>query len=211
MVTLLIDGVAAKIGTLRRFWKVTEIDSERAAEIDALEATLRGRPAPMAAMIAEGGELPLASEPNRSIAVHLILGWDEDRASVTDLAWDYLPILGYAVRTLDSAGYILHEERGGLLHPVSEGRAMELGILDASGRLIRSGQPSIIQCRAVKPYIANYAEADCLLSDGRAVKILTSVEAGYLPTPGWYAGKRPSDVAKFMPEKPSETTDHTIP
>jgi hypothetical protein len=211
MVTLLIDGVAGKIGTLRRFWKVTEIDSGRAAEIEALEASLRGKPAPAAAMIADAGELPLASEPSRSIAVHTILGWDEDRASVTDLAWDYLPILGYAVKTVDSAGYVLHEERDGLLHPISEGRAMELGILDASGRLIRTGQPSIIECRAVKPYIANYAEADCLLSDGRTVEILTSVEAGDLPTPGWYAGKRPSDVAKFTPGKPSETKDDTIP
>jgi hypothetical protein len=211
LVTLLIGGVEEEIATLRQFWKVTEIDSARAAEIEAVKTSLRGKPAPFAAMIAGASEMPLASKPSRNIAVHLILGWDEDRASVTDLAWDYLPILGYAVKTADSTGYVLHEERDGLLHPISEGRAMELGILDASGRLIRTGQPSIIECKSVRPYIANYAEADCLLSDGRMVEILTSVEAGVLPTPGWYAGKRPSDVTKFTPVEPSETNHDIIP
>jgi len=197
MVTLLVDDAAEKIGTLRQFWKVTEIDDERAAEIGAVKANLASKPAPVAVMIAEVAELPLATEPGRGIAVHLVLGWDEDRPSVTDFAWDYLPILGYAVKTADSAGYVLHEERGGLLYPMSKSRAVELGILNAAGQLVRRGQPSIIECRAVKPYIALYAEADCLLSDGRAVEILTSIEAGNLPTPAWYAGKRPADVAAY--------------
>jgi hypothetical protein len=148
-------------------------------------------------MIADVAELPLASAPSRAIVVHLVLGWDEDRASVTDFAWEYLPALGYAVKTIDSAGYALHEERGGLLYPVTESRALALGLLDAGGRFVRHGQPSITECRAVKPYINLYAEAQCLLSNGRIVEILTSIGAGSLPTPSWYKGKRPADVAIY--------------
>jgi hypothetical protein len=200
MVTLHVDGVGVEIGTLRRFWKATEIDDERSAEIERVKATFSRMPAPVAVMIADVAELPLASAPARGAAVHLVLGWDEDRASVTDYAWEYLPILGYAVKMIDSAGYVLHEERDGLLYPVSESRSTALGILDACGRFVRRGQPSIRECRAVKPYIKLYAEADCLLSDGRTVEILTSIGAGNLPTPSWYEGKRPVDVAIYRGE-----------
>jgi hypothetical protein len=197
MVTLFVDGIGVEIATLRRFWKVTEIDNERAAEIDAARASLSGKSAPVAVMVADVTELPLASAPGMAAAVHLVLGWDEDRVSVTDFLWDYLPVLGYAVKTIDTTCYALHEERDGLLYPVSESRAMALGILEAGGRLVRHGQPSITECRAVKPYINLYAEADCLLSDGRTAEILTSIGAGNLPTPSWYEGKRPADVAVY--------------
>ena len=200
-VTLLVGGAPEKIGTARAFWKVTELDKERGAEIDAVKASLRGKAAPVAVMIAEVSELPLASVPNREVAAHLVLGWDEDRASVTDFNWNYLPVLGYAVKTIDSTGYALHEERDGLLYPMSKSRAEQLEILDIAGRLIRRGQPSIIECRAVKPYISQYAEADCLLSDGRTVGILTSIETGSLPGPDWYTGKRPADVTAYPAEK----------
>lgn len=197
MVTLHIDSVRVEIGTLRPFWKVTEIDNKRSAEIERVKASLSGNRAPVAVMIADVVELPLASGPTRTAAVHLVLGWDEDRASVTDFVWEYLPILGYASKTIDLTGYALHEERNGLLYPVSESRAMALGILEAGGRFVRRGQPSITECRAVKPYINLYAEADCLLSDGRTVEILTSIREGNLPTPSWYEGKRPADVAAY--------------
>ena len=197
MVTLFVARLAVEIGTLRRFWKVTKIIDERAAEIDAVKASLSGKSAPAAVMVADVAELPLASAPDLVVAVHSVLGWDEDRASVTDLSWEYLPALGHAVKTTDSTGYELHEERNGLLYPISESRAVVLGILDASGRFVRRGQPSITECRAVKPYINLYAEADCLPSDGRTIEILTSIGVGNLPTPSWYEGKRPADVALF--------------
>jgi hypothetical protein len=197
-VTLLIDGEAERIGTLRLLCKVSEIDSERAAEVDAAERGLRSRQVPFAAMIAEVAELPLASEPSCGIAVHLVLSWDEDRAAVTDLTWDYLPLLGYAVRKMDSSGYVLHEERGGLLYPMSKSRAIQLGVLNETGRLVRRGQPSIVECKSVKPFLAEYAEADCILSDGRAAEILTVVKAGILPPATWYAGKRPADVKAYV-------------
>ncbi len=84
MVTLFVEGIAIEIGTLRRFWKVTEIDDQRAAEIEAVRASLAGNPAPVAVMVADVTELLLASAPGLPAAVHLVLGWDEDRASVTD-------------------------------------------------------------------------------------------------------------------------------
>jgi hypothetical protein len=197
MVTLFVDGIGVEIGTLRRFWKVTEIDDERAAEIEAVRASLAGKPVPVAVMVADVTELLLASAPALPASVHLVLGWDEDRASVTDFVWEYLPILGYALKTKDSNSYALQEVRDGLLYPMTESRAMSLGILDAGGRFVRRGQPSITECMAVKPYINLYAEADCLLSDGRTVEILTSIGAGNLPTPSWYEGKRPADVAVY--------------
>jgi hypothetical protein len=187
-VTLLIAGQPVEIGTLRRFWKVTEIDSERAAEIEAAKASIAGKGAPPAVMVADAAEIPLAVEPSRPVSAHLVIGWDADRSSVTDFGWDYLPALGYAV----------HEERAGVLHPVTTSRAIELGIQDDAGKFQRRGQPSITECRSVRPYISSYAQADCTLSDGQTAEILTSVESGTLPDSTWYVGKRPADVARYM-------------
>ena len=200
-VTLLVDGLAQEIGTLRRSWKVTEIDNERAVEIDAANAGLRDHAAPVAVMIAEVTELPLAAEPNQKVAAHLVLSWDADRFSVTDFGWDYLPVLGYAVQ--NSAGYVLHEERAGGLLPVSRVRAIELGIHDQAGQFLRLGQPSIAECNSVRPYIAGYAQADCVLSNGRVAEILTHIRPGQAPEIAWYIGKRPSDVACY-PETSSD-------
>jgi hypothetical protein len=94
-----------------------------------VKASFSGKPSPVAVMIAEVAELPLASAPARGAAVHLVLGWDEDRASVTGYAWEYLPIRGYAVKMIESTCYVLHEERDGLLYPVSESRGTASGIL----------------------------------------------------------------------------------
>jgi hypothetical protein len=196
-VTLLVAGQPVEIGTLRRFWKVTEIDSERAAEIEAAKTSIAGERAPPAVMIADVADIPLAIEPSRPIAAHLVIGWDADRSSVTDFGWDYLPALGYAVRGTNSAEYALYEERAGVLHPVTTSRAIELGIQDDAGKFQRRGQPSITECRSVRPYISSYAQADCTLSEGQTAEILTSVGSGTLPDPTWYVGKRPADVARY--------------
>jgi hypothetical protein len=197
-VTLLVGAERQQIGTLRRSWKVTEIDRDRAADIEAAKANIAGQGAPLAVMVADVGEIPLAIEPNQPVAAHLVIGWDADRSSVTDFGWDYLPVLGYAVRGTASAEYALHEERAGVLHPVTAIRAIELGILDGAGKFQRRGQPSITECRSVLPYISSYAQADCTLSDGQIVKILTSVEPGTLPDSTWYVGKRPADAARYQ-------------
>ncbi len=196
-VTLLVGNHSQKIGTLRRSWKVTEIDGDRAAEIEAAKANIAGEGTPPAVMVADVAEIPLAIEPSLPVAAHLVIGWDADRSSVTDFGWDYLPTLGYAVRGASSAEYALHEERAGVLHPVTTSRAIELGILDDAGKFQRRGQPSITRCRSVRPYISSYAQADCTLSDGQIAEILTSVKSEMLPDSTWYVGKRPADVAHY--------------
>ncbi len=196
-VTLLVGDDLQQIGTLRRFWKVTEIDGDRTAEIESVKANIAEEGAPVAVMVADVAEIPLAIEPSRPVAAHLIIGWDADRSSVTDFGWDYLPVLGYAVRGTSSAEYALHEERAGVLHPVTTIRAIELGILDDARKFQRRGQPSITKCRSVRPYISSYAQADCALSDGQIAEILTSVESEMLPDSTWYVGKRPADVARY--------------
>lgn len=197
-VTLLIDGSAQEIGTLRRSWKVTEIVSERAAEIDKAKTAYEGSAVPMAVMVADVAELPLATDPTSQISAHLVLGWDADRSSVTDFGWEYLPVLGYAVRREGSTKFELHEEKGGSLYPLSGARALELGIVDRKGRFVRKGQPTITGCRSVRHYITSYAQADCILSNGQTADILTAVEDGTLPLPAWYVGKRPVDVANYQ-------------
>jgi hypothetical protein len=196
-VTLLVGTDPQKIGTLRRSWKVTEIDGDRSAEIAAAKANIVGEGAPPAVMVADVAEIPLAIEPSRLVAAHLVIGWDADRSSVTDFGWDYLPVLGYAVRGTSSAEYALHEERAGVLHPVTTSRAIELGILNDAGKFQRRGQPSITKCRSVRSYISSYAQADCTLSDGQIAEILTSVKSEMLPDSTWYVGKRPADVAHY--------------
>jgi hypothetical protein len=200
-VTLLVGADRQKIGTLRRSWKVTEIDDDRAADIEAAKANIAGQGAPLAVMVADVAEIPLAIDPSRPVAAHLVIGWDADRSSVTDFGWDYLPALGYAVRGASSTEYALHEERAGVLHPVTTSRAIELGILDDARKFQRWGQPSITECRSVRPYISSYAQADCTLSDGQAVELLTSVEPGTLPDSTWYVGKRPADIARYTANK----------
>lgn len=176
-VTLLVGGLPQEVGTLRRFWKVTEVDEKRSKEIDAVKSRLRGKATPMAVMVADVTELPLAADPSQQVAAHMVLGWDADRFSVTDFGWDYLPVLGYAVRTKASAEYVLHEEGAGGLSPIVRNRAIELGIHNRAGQFVRQGQPSIVNCLSVRPYISAYVQADCVLNDGRNAEILTSVEA----------------------------------
>jgi hypothetical protein len=196
-VTLLVDGLPQEIGTLRRFWKVTEVDEERSKEIDAAKLRLEGKAAPIAVMVADGTEMSLAANPSNQVNAHIVLGWDADRSLVTDAGWDWLPVLGYAVMTGDAAKYQLHEESGTGLVPVSRARAIELGIHDTTGRFVRLGQPLITECRSVEPYIASYVQADCRLANGKTAEMLTIIRLGEMPEKAWYAGKRPSDVAHF--------------
>ena len=123
---LAIAGVVQDVGSLRRFWKITELDEERAGELSASEAAVSAMPSPKAAMIADVVEVPLASRPDIEISAHQVIGWDEGRTSVTDMGWDYLPVLGYAVRDPDSGVFTLHERCDGVLHPL--GRRHRRGV-----------------------------------------------------------------------------------
>lgn len=194
--TLLVGGRKQTVGTLRRFYKITELDDERSAELDA---AARITPSPAAALIVDISELPLADTPDKPVAAHLVLGWDEGRGSVTDFGWDYLPKLGYGVRDPASGNYTLHEERAGLLYAIGDRRARELGFLGAGGELIRHGQPRIIMCRSVQPYqIHGYAEADCTFDSGGGDKLLIVTPDGQLPPETWFVGKRPMDVERYQ-------------
>jgi hypothetical protein len=195
-VTLSVGGIQARIGTLRYFCKSTCVDEGRAALLDAAEASVNPKTAPRAVMLEEGDEAR-STETYRPVTSHLVLGWDADRAYISDWEWDYLPVLGYAVRHPDSNKYTLCEKRGGMLHPIDFAKGEELGILSPDGRLVRRGQPVITECRSVQPYIKLYAEADCTLSDGRKVELFTPIQTVELPDASWYVGKRPIDVKRY--------------
>ena len=105
---LSIGGTRQTVGTLRRFFKLTELDAERAAERDAAANVI---PSPVAVLLMDITDLPMATAPEQPVRAHLVLGWDEGRGSVTDFGWDYLPRLGYAVRDPATSEYTLYEER----------------------------------------------------------------------------------------------------
>lgn len=196
-VPLQVGAGRYEIGTLRRFWKLTELDTDRSSEITAARSRLGSKPAPVAVMINEVSEIAHATAAGHPVAAHLVLGWDADRVSVTDMDWDYLPVLGYAVRDEATGIHVLHEVRDGEMLPFNDDRAEQTGLITPGGQLARHGQPSIIACLRVAPFIETCAEADCVLSNGKTTKILTSVTPGNLPDPAWYAGKRPVDVKTY--------------
>lgn len=199
---LSVGGVEQNIGSLRRFWKITEIDGERSKELEAAEATAGAIASPPVAMLADIYDMTLGSENGAPVKAHLVIGWDAGRTSVTDMGWDYLPTLGYCVRDRASGTFVFHEEKAGALYPVSRERAAALGIVDADGKLMQRGQPTIAVCRSVRPYIAGYAEADCTFDDGRAEKLLIGIFGEDLPDPAWLTGKKPMHVERYAPIRP---------
>jgi len=196
-VTLLIGGTRQAIGTLRRFFKVTELDDKRTNELTAASEIT---PSPLAVMLADVSELPLANDLGKPVAAHLVLGWDEGRGSVTDFGWDYLPQLGYAVRETATGDYVLHEEQARVLHAIDVQRARDLGLIDIDGRLLPHGQPRIVICRSVMRWGEDYAEAQCTFDNGSENSVLTRMLGGELPPEVWFVGKRPMDVDRYPPE-----------
>ena len=201
---LCVGGVEQSVGSLRRFWKITELNSERSKELEASEATARTIPSPPAAMLSDVYEMPLGSENGASVKAHLVIGWDEGRTSVTDMRWDYLPTLGYGVLDRESRVFVIHEERAGVLVPVSRERATEIGLIGSDNRLVRRGQPTIVECRSVRSYIPGYAEADCTFDDGRVEKLLIGTTGESLPEPSWLVGKKPMHAERYPPDRPAK-------
>ena len=197
LANLVVGGTVQTIGSLRRFWKITEIDDHRSQELRASELVAASMPSPTAAMVADVEEMPVGSPSGPRIKAHLVIGWDDGRTSVTDLGWDYLPILGYGVRDPNSANFVLHEFRDGALYRLELGRVIELGLCTADGQLVAHGQPVISQCISVRHYISGYAQAECRFNNGREEKLLVAVTAGALPEPSWFAGKKPIQVERY--------------
>ncbi len=196
-VRLSVAGVVQDVGSLRRFWKMTELDDERAAEMTASGKAASALPSPKAAMLADVSELPSGSADGTPVKAHLVIGWDEGRTRVTDFVWDSLPVLGYAVHDPDAQVFVLHEERDQTLHPLGRGRAVDLGLTGTDGLLLPHGQPTITGCRLVQPAISGYAEAVCVLDDGREQTLLVGITDGVLPAPEWFVGRKPMETERY--------------
>ena len=196
---LAIAGVVQDVGSLRGFWKITELDEKRTAELSAWEAAVSALPSPKAALIADVVEMPLASKPGIEVNAHQVIGWDEGRTSVTDMGWDYLPVLGYAVRDSGNEIFTLHERRDSVLHQLGHDRAVELGLIGPDGQLVRRGQPVITRCENVRPFLDKYADADCTLSTGDRTTLIATIEGGRLPPPKWFIGKTPKEATNYSP------------
>jgi len=172
---LTVAGAIQDAGSLRRSWKLTELDEKRSSRLAASEALAAGMPSLRVAILADVSEMPLGTASSVPVKAHLVIGWDDGRTRVTDLGWDYLPVLGYAVRDPESGVFVLHEERDHALHRLDRERAVELGLVGPDGQLVPHGQPLISECRSVRPYIFGFAEADCTFADGRQEKLLIKV------------------------------------
>jgi hypothetical protein len=208
---LAVAGVEQNVGSLRRFWKITELDEERADELAKSEMAVSAMPSPKAAMVADVVEIPLGSKSGVEVQAHPVIGWDEGRTSVTDMGWDYLPVLGYAVRDPDSGIFTLHEYRDDSLHWLGRDRAAEIGLIASDGQLMRRGQPVIRDCRSVRLVITGYAEADCTFDNGRQEMVWINVAEGSLPEPSWFVGKSPREVKKYPPgQSPAPPTPGVI-
>ena len=198
-VRLSVAGVVQSVGAVRPSWKITELDEKRAAEVRASEEAVAAMPSPKAAMVADIFELPLGTKSGKQVRAHLVIGWDEGRTSVSDMKWDYLPILGYAVRDQHNDTFVLYEERDGILHQLDRKRALELSLTGPDGNLVTHGQPVVTACEHVRPFLDKYADADCTLSSGIKETLMTTIEGDELPPAGWFIGKRPMDLARFPP------------
>jgi hypothetical protein len=192
-----VGGTSHAVGWLRRSWKITELNAGRTIELEAAKASARSIASPPAAMLADVADMPLGSADGPQVSAHLVIGWDEGRTIVTDMGWDYLPVLGYGVRDAEGGGFALHEERDGALHPIGRERAAELGLAGPDGRMVRHGQPTIAECRSVRRYVAGYAEADCTFDDGRTERLLVGIEGDGLPDPSWLVGRKPRQAERY--------------
>lgn len=171
--------------------------AEREQELRQTVATVTQ--SPRAVMLAAPCEDAATIWGNPSIQkAHLVLGWDRGRFKTTDIHWDYLPVLGYAVREPSDDIYRLHEMSHGKLLPIDEARAVGLQVLNPQGELIRRGQPRIAECREVQPFIDNYAQADCVLEDGRHEKLLVELAGQALPPPSWLADWQEADGSRAV-------------
>jgi hypothetical protein len=127
---LVIAGIEQEVGSLRRFWKITELDEERSNELSASEANVSAMPSPKAAMVADVIYLPPDLSDGIDVSAHQVIGWDDGRTRVTDMGWDYLPILGYAIRDPDRDVFHLYEKRDRSLHPLEHDAPLSLASSD---------------------------------------------------------------------------------
>ena len=191
-VILDVDGCISEIGTLRYLSQSNEINDSHLLKIKAARDV---QPSPVAAMLAEHSDFQTAS--GKAVRAHRVLGWDEGRAHVSDLGWDHLPTLGYAVRDVFRDDYVLHALVDGILDPVNAAIATMAGLLDSDGAIVRHGQMTIVSCSAVAPYIPGYIQADVEMSDGKRQTIVVRLEGDEIPDVDWFTRRRPRDVEVY--------------
>ena len=131
-IPLTIGGRRHFVGSLRRYYKVTELDAERVDELESAAVT----PSPAVAMVVDIAHLTLSDRPGIPMAACLVIAWDQGRGHTQDFDWDGQPQLGYAVFHRSINEHILYEYVGGALTLIDVERARELGILDADGQLM---------------------------------------------------------------------------
>ena len=185
-VPLDVGGSLHDVGVLRHAGKLTEqLGAPAVAEA----------PSPVAALVARPVEIPVLDPTALPSAAHLVLSWEPGRRSVTDMDWDFLPVLGYAVRDAGCGTYVLHYLTDGALLPVTAARAVETGLVRGD-RLLRGRQPKIVACIGARLIVAGCAEAEVVLDDGNRAT-LTVRTSGELPPAGWFVGKHPGEVEVF--------------
>lgn len=190
-VTLGIGGQMFEIGTVRYLGKSTEIDYRRAAEIKAAQQI---QPSPVAVLMATSDDFRTAE--GHPVQGHRILGWDDGRAYIGDLDWDYLSTLGYGVRDASSDIFALHDLVGDALRPMNAAQATERGLI-VDGQLARRGQPIIVECLQTRPTFSGYAEADVILADGRRKQLVIRIESDGLPDARWLIGRTPREAEHY--------------
>ena len=185
-VRLDVGGSLHDVGVLRHAGKLTE-------QLGA--PSVADAPSPVAALVARPIEMPVPDRTASPAAAHLVLAWESGRRSVTDIDWDFLPVLGYAVRDAARGTYVLHHLTDGALLPLSAARAVQVGLVRGN-RLMRGKQPRIVECIGARLIVADCAEAEVVLDNGNRATLMVRT-SGKLPPTEWFVGKRPIEVEVF--------------
>ena len=193
---LSVGGVVQDVSTLRRYYKLTELDLDpaRDEEIERSAEAVSDLPSPKVAMNPDISDIPTAD--GREVTAHLVLAWEPGRTQVADFYWDYLKQIGYAVRN-DAGDWELMEYVDGTLFPMPLERAVDLGLTDADGHLLQQEPTVIAECLGVSEIFTGYARADCILSTGARQELMVAVTGDRLPPPGWFVGKRPGSLPPY--------------
>jgi hypothetical protein len=199
-----IEDHSFQIGTLKRFYKSSEITPYRESQMAAVAAQVKAKPAPKAVMMESADESPyhlrLKSAPTRPANAHLLLGWERDRSSISDYKWDYLPVLGYLVESPTTGWLELYDENDGYLQLTSYKSAIKNGILNKAGQMDYFSQPGISKCLSLTGIGADHVTADCLLDNGELESLIVKVRNDNRPPLDWFSGKKPSQVVHYNME-----------
>ncbi len=181
---MVIGDVLVPLHILHKTMKLTEMTKADAGDLAALRAKARtgiggGRLAVRPAKDMEDVLIKVGDHPGALVKGHgrPVYGWDNDLTDVPDLDFGHLNVVGYALPDVSGPGSILFEvvERSGptaVLSPMSEARAVDLGILTEQHRLVMFEQPAIKSVESTQdmPEVGLWF-AEVTLENGRAATI----------------------------------------